>query len=119
LCFNLIAMMHVKPILNAVKLHLSKILPDYLVNKFFITGILFFVWMIFFDKNKWINQWQLSQSIYRLEREKKNLAGLIIEAKKDKQDLEQNKEKYAREKYYMHKENEDIFIFEENLNKEK
>ncbi len=102
-----------------IKPYLSSILPDNMVNKFVITGLIFFVWMIFFDKNKWINQWQLSQSIYRLEKEKKNLAGLIIEAKKDKLDLDLNKEKYAREKYYMHKENEDIFIFEESLKKAK
>ncbi len=103
---------------SVVKPYLSRILPENMINKFVITGLAFFIWMIFFDKNKWINQWQLSQSIYRLEKEKKNLAGLIITAKKDKMDLDQNKEKYAREKYYMHKENEDIFIFEESLKKE-
>lgn len=102
---------------SQVKLSISKILPDTLINKFFITGIAFFIWMIFFDKNKWINQWQLSQSIYRLENERESLNGLIIKAKEDKADLDQNKEKYAREKYFMHKSNEDLFIFEESLNK--
>lgn len=98
-----------------LKAQLSKIIPDNLINKFVITGFAFFIWMFFFDKNKWINQYQLSQSIYRLEKEKKNLAGLILDARKDKTDLDQNKEKYAREKYYMHKDNEDVFIFEESL----
>ena len=98
-----------------VKIQLEKIVPENFINKFVITGFAFFIWMIFFDKNKWINQYQLSQSIYRLEKEKKNLAGLIQDAKKDKMDLDLNKEKYAREKYYMHKDNEDVFIFEESL----
>ena len=87
-----------------------------MINKYTITGIIFFIWMFFFDKNKWLNQWQLSQSIFRLEREKDNLKELIVQAKKDKQDLDQNKEKYAREKYFMHKSNEDVFIFEESIN---
>jgi cell division protein DivIC len=94
----------------------NEFLPESFLNKFTITGIVFFIWMFFFDKNKWLNQWQLSQSIYRLEKEKKNLATLIVEAKKDKEDLDKNKEKYAREKYYMHKPNEDVFIFEESIN---
>lgn len=112
-------MLPIKAISASLRFHLSKILPDYLVNRYFITAMVFFVWMIFFDKNKWLNQLQLSQSIYRLELEKKNLAKQIVEARKDKEDLDKNKEKYAREKYYMHKENEDIFIFEENLNPKK
>lgn len=105
--------------MEAIKERLQAILPDKIVNKYTITGLVFFVWMFFFDKNKWLNQWQLSQSIFRLEREKQNLSEMIVEAKKDKQDLDQNKEKYAREKYYMHKPNEDIFIFEESINKNK
>ena len=112
-------MLPIKAITASLRFHLSKILPDYLVNRYFITAMVFFIWMIFFDKNKWLNQLQLSQSIYRLEQEKKNLGRQIVEARKDKEDLEKNKEKYAREKYYMHKENEDIFIFEENLNPKK
>ncbi len=112
-------MLPIKAISASLRFHLSKILPDYLVNRYFITAMVFFVWMIFFDKNKWLNQLQLSQSIYRLEQEKKYLAEQIVEARKDKEDLDKNKEKYAREKYYMHKENEDIFIFEENLNPKK
>ncbi|HNR07387.1 MAG TPA: septum formation initiator family protein [Saprospiraceae bacterium] len=112
-------MLPIKAITASLRFHLSKILPDYLVNRYFITAMVFFIWMIFFDKNKWVNQWQLSQSIYRLEQEQKILAGMIVEARRDKEDLEKNKEKYAREKYYMHKENEDIFIFEENLNPDK
>lgn len=112
-------MLPIKAITASLRFHLSKILTDYLVNRYFITAMVFFIWMIFFDKNKWVNQWQLSQSIYRLEQEQKILAGMIVEARRDKEDLEKNKEKYAREKYYMHKENEDIFIFEENLNPDK
>ena len=112
-------MLPIKAITASLRFHLSKILPDYLINRYFITSMVFFIWMICFDKNKWVNQLQLPQSIYRLEQEKKNLGGQIVEARNDKEDLEKNKEKYAREKYYMHKENEDIFIFEQNLNPKK
>ncbi|MEP7266038.1 MAG: septum formation initiator family protein [Saprospiraceae bacterium] len=98
-----------------IKEQLKKLVPESFVNRYTITGMIFFIWMFFFDKNKWLNQWQLSQSIYRLEKEKKNLAEMIIDAKKDKLDLDQNKEKYAREKYFMHKPNEDVYIFEESF----
>ncbi len=102
--------------IDNIKEQISKIVPEKVINKYTITGMVFFIWMFFFDKNKWLNQWQLSQSIFRLEREKQNLGNLIVLAKKDKQDLDQNKEKYAREKYFMHKSNEDVFIFEESIN---
>lgn len=102
--------------IEKIKEQISNIVPENVINKYTITGMVFFVWMFFFDKNKWLNQWQLSQSIFRLEREKQNLGELIVQAKKDKQDLDQNKEKYAREKYFMHKSNEDVFIFEESIN---
>ena len=99
-----------------IKEQIANIIPEKMINKYTVTGMIFFIWMFFFDKNKWLNQWQLSQSIFRLEREKDNLKDLIVQAKKDKQDLDQNKEKYAREKYFMHKSNEDVFIFEESIN---
>jgi hypothetical protein len=35
---------------------------------------------------------------------------LYTKALKEKDILEKNQERFAREKYYMHRENEDIFI---------
>jgi cell division protein FtsB len=55
---------------------------------------------------------QLNRTINRLEKEKIELKKNIENAKSDRKDLENNQEKYAREKYYMHRENEEVFIIE-------
>jgi len=86
--------------------------PAPLRNKYFLVLALFFAWMIFFDRHDFITQWQLQRSVNKLEQEKEDYTEKIEQAKKDRLDLEVNKEKFAREKYYMKKRNEDVFIME-------
>ena len=85
---------------------------EFWLNRFSIAFILFIVWMSFFDKSRWPVQWKLNDVIENLEAEKMDYEEKIVQAKADKIDLESNLEKYAREKYYMHKEGEEIFIIE-------
>lgn len=85
-----------------------------LVNKYVIVTAVFFVWLLIFDKHNYVTQKKLAQTIENLEAEKQKYLDLIEEVKIEKIDLERNKEKYAREHYYMHKENEEVFIFERN-----
>ncbi|MBK9719697.1 MAG: hypothetical protein IPO85_19700 [Saprospiraceae bacterium] len=47
-----------------------------------------------------------------MEDQKANYIHLIAEAKQDKFDLEQNYERFAREKYFMSRLDEDVFIIE-------
>ena len=93
-----------------------KRLPPILRN-FYGLGILFFVmWMIFFDSNDWISRYQMGAKLRELENEKEYYQEKIDEVKKDQAELMGNKElleKYAREKYLMKKEKEDIFIIED------
>lgn len=43
-------------------------------NKKYIASFLFlFIWMALFDKNRWVTQWQLQRSIYKYEREKRQV----------------------------------------------
>jgi len=88
-------------------------IPAPMRNKHFLVLAFFFAWMIFFDKHDFITQWRLQRSVDKMEEEKKEYTEKIEEAKKDRLDLEVNKEKFAREKYYMKKHNEDVFIMEE------
>jgi len=81
-------------------------------NKFFLVLVLFFGWMIFFDKHDVLTQFRLQRSVNQLEEDKTYYSEKIQEAYQAKQDLEVNKEKYAREKYFMKKRNEDVFIIE-------
>ena len=69
--------------------------------------------MIFFDKYELFGNWELSQKVKEMEADRDYYKAQIEQVKKDKEDLQLNIEKYARENYYMKKDNEDVFIFEE------
>ena len=76
--------------------------------------ILFSIWMFFFDTNSYFIHNELNNSIESLENNKEIYKD---EIKKDKTFIDKMKdsnevEKYAREKYYLKKENEDIYIIE-------
>ncbi|KAA3623563.1 MAG: septum formation initiator family protein [Flavobacterium sp.] len=76
--------------------------------------IFFIVWMIFFDTNSFFIHRELDQDIKGLEENKEFYKQ---EIDKDKAFIEKMKdstemEKFAREKYYLKKENEDIYIIE-------
>ena len=76
--------------------------------------IIFIVWMLFFDTNSYLIHQELDSSIEKLENQKKTFQE---EIKKDKAFIEKMKdsnelEKFAREKYYLKRENEDIYIIE-------
>ncbi len=90
----------------------GKIIP-LLTNRYLITTILFVVWMTIFDRNNLFNQWELYADMQKLEKEK---LYFIDEIKADRQTATElktdlrNLEKFAREKYLMKKDNEDIYL---------
>ncbi len=85
-----------------------------LMNKYVIATTIFFVWLLVFDKHNYVTQRKLAKTIDNLKIEEQKYIDLIEEVKLEKIDLVKNKEKYAREHYYMHKENEEVFIFDRN-----
>lgn len=93
-----------------------KQLPPIFRNFYFITGMTFLVWMTFLDSNDLINRFRLSAKLRALENEKEYYHEKIEAVEKDRQELmgtTQLLEKFAREKYLMKKQTEDIFIIEE------
>ncbi len=83
-------------------------------NKYLLILLLFVVWMIFFDTNSFFIHDDLNQDINILEENKEFYKS---EIEKDKNFIKKMKdsneqEKFAREKYFLKKENEDIFIIE-------
>lgn len=83
-------------------------------NIYILVLVIFVVWMIFFDSNSWFIHNELNTEISDLEAEKE-----YYKKNKEKDDKEFKKlssedglEKFAREEYYMKRENEDIFIIE-------
>lgn len=85
-----------------------------LKNPFVIILIIFVVWMLFFDANSYLIHRELNKELSDLELEKNYYKREINIDKKAIKALsnEEGMEKLAREKYYMKKENEDIFIIE-------
>lgn len=96
---------------NPFKLLIRK-LPPPLRNKYFLALIIFAILLIFVDKHDLWTQWKLRGSVKRLEHDKVYFEEKIQEAKQDQKNVEENKEQFAREKYHMHKKNEDVFIIQ-------
>jgi cell division protein DivIC len=99
--------------MNRLKGILGRVLPV-VRNKFVFTGVLFLIWIGFIDDNNIIAQVEarLKLSAVNTERE-----FYLKETQKSLDDLKllQNDrallEKFAREKYLMKKDNEEIFVF--------
>ena len=83
------------------------------VNRYTCTIILFAVWISALDgKYSWMKQYKLTKQLIEMERQKNDVLAKLEVAKKEYQELTTNKEKYAREKYFLSRPGEDVFIIE-------
>lgn len=90
-----------------------KRLPRIFRNFYFLTGLFFFVWIAFLDSNNLMARFNLTSKLNSLENEKEYYEEKIKEVEKDRDELfgtRESLEKFAREKYLMKKETEDVFI---------
>ena len=88
-------------------------LLELLRNKYFLSVAAFVVWMLFFDKNDILAQYEFKSEVSKLQEEKDFYTTEIETVKKDLNELNSNlntAEKFAREKYFMKKDNEDVFV---------
>ena len=83
-------------------------------NIYFVTLLLFIIWMLFFFFYSWLIHHELNKEMDDLKDQKEYYNKEIQETNKAIKELsnEEGVEKLAREEYYMKKENEDIFIVE-------
>ncbi|MCU0355977.1 MAG: septum formation initiator family protein [Cyclobacteriaceae bacterium] len=91
-------------------------IPPIFRNFYTISCIIFLIWMLFLDSNDFISRYKLSAKLRSLENEKTYYEEKIREVEKDKDELFGDRyavEKFAREKYLMKKDNEDVFIIVE------
>ena len=82
-------------------------------NKYLITGIAFAIWMMFFDRNDITLQLKRIHELSKLRESEKLMDKQIADTKHELGLLKTNPEtleKYARERYMMKKDNEDLFI---------
>lgn len=92
----------------------SKNWYKFLLNKYVIVLLFFVIWLLFLDNYSFLNHHLLNKEIDEL---KDNKAYYKEEIQKDQEQIKQLKnpaqiEKFAREKYYMKKDSEDIYIVE-------
>jgi cell division protein DivIC len=88
-------------------------IPLWLRNKYFLTGSVFLVWLLFFDDRDMMSNITHNRELKQLE-QSRDYYQKQIEATQKELDLLKNDpavlEKYAREKYMMKRDNEDLFI---------
>lgn len=83
-------------------------------NRFVLVTLFFIIWMLFFDTYAYFDHRDIDSEISELEDRKAYYQREIDKDKKNIQKLNRKEEmeRYAREKYYMKHENEDIFIID-------
>lgn len=93
-----------------------KKIPGIFKNFYFLSLVIFFGWMLLLDSNNLVARYRLSAKLNSLEAQKEYYEQKIGEVRKDRSELfgdRESLEKFAREKYLMKKEAEDIYIIVE------
>jgi cell division protein DivIC len=91
-----------------------RILKKIFLNRYVIVLLAFAIWMIFFDANSLKRQRLLNRQVNEIRQMKAFYAAEIEKNNKVIEQLETNPEaieKYAREKYLMKRDTEDVYIF--------
>ena len=86
---------------------------SFLSNKYLLAGIFFLVWMVFFNEKDFYSEFKRRIKLHDLQKSEQHLSEVIKDTKQELRQLKTNAqtiEKYAREKYLMKKDNEDLFI---------
>ena len=91
-------------------------------NKYIFSVIVFVIWVSFFDRNDMWTQWDRKQELRKLETSETFYEKEIATTKKDLIELNNYPavlEKFSREKFYLKKPNEEIFIIDDSTEEKK
>lgn len=86
-----------------------------LFNKYLLTSVAFVVWMTFFDQNDWMTQRNTRKELDEIQESIRLMTEETDAMEKDLLLLKNNAgrlEQFAREKYRMKRDNEDLYIIE-------
>jgi cell division protein FtsB len=92
-------------------------IPAWLKNKYFISFSAFAVVMLFLDRNDILTQFSRNKELNKLQQSRQYYTTQIASERKELEALKNNPatlEKYAREKYLMKRDNEELFVISEN-----
>ena len=84
-----------------------------ITNKFLLTGLVFVVWMAYFDQYDWLSQQQRKKELRSVKDNISYLNSEISQMENEQSELAKNPKKleqYARENYHMKKDNEDLYL---------
>ena len=92
-------------------------IPSWLKNRYFISAVLFLIWMLFFDANSMLVQIEQKKEIQKTKKDIEYYKQEIVKDKKIIDVLSQDSltaelEKYFRENLFLSEKNEEIFIIE-------
>lgn len=99
-----------------------KKLRPIITNKYLLAGAFFIVWMLFFDQRDYFQQKEKTAELRKLEAKKQYYQQEIEKTRQELQDIQSNPaalEKFARERYLMKKDGEDIYIIEDSLEQQR
>jgi cell division protein FtsB len=94
----------------------KKILPV-ISNRYFLVALGFAIWMLFFDQRDFFQQKERAGELNKLEAAKKYYQDEITKTKKQLDNLQNNPaaiEKFARERYLLKREGEEVYMFEDS-----
>lgn len=92
-------------------------IPAWLKNKYFLSFAAFCAVMLFLDRNDFFTQMERRKELRELQQSKRYYTSQIEAESKELEALKNNPatlEKYAREKYLMKRDNEELFLISEN-----
>ena len=94
-------------------LKINKKIPAWLKNRYVLAFLFFVVWVAFFDNYDMFTQISARAELSDMRDEKAHYAAEIEKTEKALEELTTNEallERFAREKYLMKRDNEDIYV---------
>lgn len=102
-----------KTTISVLKARFIRLYHSRWFNKYTVSLLVFALWMCFFDKHNLITQWQLRSTVNRLHAEMEDYKVRLDNASRERKSLETDQERFAREKYFMHRPDEEVFVMEQ------
>jgi cell division protein DivIC len=88
-------------------------IPAWLRNKYLVAGVAFIVFLVFFDDRDLVSNFRHTRELKALEQSRQYYEAEIAKTRQELKQLRTDAallEKYAREKYLMKRDNEDLFL---------
>ena len=96
--------------------------PKIFKNFYVLASVIFVIWMIFLDPNNLWRQIKQKQKVNELREKRDFYSQRIEELSKESENISEDSaelERYAREKFFMKKKSEDVFIVTPEVEGEK